>query len=104
MAKECISGKMVRAITASGIMEIYRATAITHGPTEGVFKETGTKIKCMVAESITGKMVVLTKANTSWVKNKDLVSTSGLTVEFMRAIGLMVSNTAMENLHSKMEQ
>ena len=85
-------------------MEIYRATVITHGPTEGVFKETGTKIKCMVVESTIGKMVVLMKANTSWVKSKDSESTSGLMVEFMRAIGLMVSNTAMENLHSKMER
>ena len=64
MALECTSGMMGLAITASGIMEIYRASVITLGPTEGDFKETGTKIKCMVAALIIGETVELMQAST----------------------------------------
>lgn len=87
MAKECISGKTVLATTASGIMEIFRATVITRGPMEGALKVIGIKIKCMEAENIIGKMVVLMKANTSWAKSKGSASTNGQTVESMRASG-----------------
>lgn len=87
MARERISGKTGHAITASGIMEIYRATVITLGPTEGAFKVTGTKIKCTAGVNTSGRMVALMKANTSWAKNKDMASTNGLTAESMRASG-----------------
>lgn len=64
MVLESTSGMMDLAITASGIMEIYRALVITHGPTEGDFKEIGTKIKCMVAGLIIGEMVELMLVST----------------------------------------
>ena len=87
------------AITASGIMEIYKATVIIRGPTEGDFKEAGTKIKCMVAERIIGETVELIQAITSWEKNKDSGSTGGLMVEFTRVSGIMVDNTATEDFN-----
>lgn len=64
MAQESTSGMMDPAITASGIMEIFKASEITHGPTEGDFKDIGIKIKCMVVGHIIGEMVELMQAST----------------------------------------
>ena len=62
--KESTNGLTDLTIAASGIMEIYRASVFTNGQTEGVIKETGSKILCMGAENIIGKTVEFMQAST----------------------------------------